>query len=331
MRGFWRRGLLVSTAALIILLLIGYWPSSGNGSPSSDETTTTSAPADGESPDIVVMTGGKGCDKTVIARKAMLTQGFAPSEFVVGRSNIDWSSAEANERSATASFSATTPVNARALVSQLSADSDQSKAAVATLMDESDSTRKQLLSGRNWIPVQFRVESLWDGNTAYSGGKAVAAGARKSAAGDVAWLFINPEKCKDSAKVVDIVTAHRAGCGNPQLALPRPTTPSTPTTPTTSPSGEVGKDHRTAPSTIPVVHCPPGQYLDRRTERCVSPPGSTTTTDGSDDHDDDSDDGAVSTTTTPPTTPPVTVPCPGGQPRNSDGDCPSNDTNPTTP
>lgn len=260
---------------------------------------------------IIVMPAGSGCDKNLVATDAMIARGFAPDDFVVGQSNINWSAPEANERGS-AAFTTSTPTNAKDLVSQLSADNDQSKAALKALMDESGTSKSDLLSAKNWIPVQFRVESSWDGNTAFSNGRAVAAGTRTSSSGDVMWLFVNSKKCKPGTPAIDIVTAHRAGCGNPQLALPRPSKPTTPTTPTPPPSGEQGKDHRTSPSTIPVVHCPDGQVLDRNTQQCVAWPPSTTTT-VENPGQGDGGDGATNTTT-PPTTsgtappPPTTSP-----------------------
>ena len=251
-------------------------------------------------PNIDILVTPGGCDKVEVAKQAMIAQGFQPSEFVVGANQVNWNAPEANERSATASFSSVTPTNAKALVKELSSGTEQAKAAVDTLKEESSATKEELLTPKNWIPVQFKVASSWDGNTAYRNGDAVSAGTRTSSSGDVVWLFVHPKKCKPGTPVIDIVTAHRAGCGNPQTALPRPVTPTPP------PSGEQGKDHRLAPPTTIVLYCPPGQYLDRYTETCISPPATTTTTDGG---QGDSGDGATNTTT-PPTTvaPPVTVP-----------------------
>ncbi len=247
---------------------------------------------------IVVVTPG-GCDKVKVASDAMIARGFAPDDFVVGARNIDWASPEANERGS-ASFAAATPTTAKALVEELNSNTDKANAAVNTLMDESGATKEALLTPENWTPVQFKVQSAWDGNTAFSNGRAVAAGTRTSSSGDVVWLFVNSKKCKSGTPIIDVVTAHRAGCGNPQTALPRPVTPTPP------PTGEQGKDHRLAPPTTIVLYCPPGQYLDRYTETCISPPATTTTTDGG---QGDSGDGATNTTT-PPTTvaPPATVP-----------------------
>lgn len=295
----WARGAIFFAIMTVLTLLVALlWP------------TSDAAPAAlKKQPGIVVMTGGSGCDKNVVATNAMLAQGFTQSEFVVGADQINWSEPEANERGS-ASFATATPTTAKALVEELRSDTDQAEAALSALIDESGTNKSELLKPENWTAVQFKVSSAWDGNTAYRNGDAVSAGTRTSSSGDVVWLFIKPAVCVKATAgkipAVEAVVAHRAGCGNPQTELPRPVTPAPPT----SPPGEVGKDHRLAPWSPPVLHCPDGQVMDRNSEQCVPwPPATTSTSTPGGSGQGDSGDGATNTTT-PPTTvaPPATVP-----------------------
>lgn len=300
--GSWRRGTVFFAVLTVLTLLVALlWPTSKK---------KDAAPAASKSSGIVVMSGGTGCDKDVVAEKAMVAKGFSPSDLFVGVDQIEWSAPAANERGS-AAFANETPADAEALVKELRSDTDKAKAALNALMDESGATPEQLLTSTNWTPVQFKVDSAWDGNTAYSSGKAVPAGTRTSSSGDVVWLFVKPAECVKATAgeipAVEAVVAHRAGCGNPQTELPRPVTPAPPIT---TPTGEIGKDHRLAPWSPEVVHCPPGQIMDRYTEVCIPwPPATTSTTTPGGSGQGDSGDGATNTTQ-PPTTaaPPVTLP-----------------------
>ncbi|MCE7936858.1 hypothetical protein DYH10_03695 [Candidatus Saccharibacteria bacterium CPR2] len=251
--GTWKRGTIASAIVLAFLLVLGLLV--------GPSTPQASAPAGAT--EINVLAAGGGCDKIAVASAALRAKGFADAQFVVGNDNINWESPEANERGES-SFASETARTAEDLVAQLEADDETSQAALNALLEQSGARQELVLDPSNWVPAQLLVPSVLDGNTAYKGGEAVPAGSRESAEGDVVWIFIDPDKCvrvtpdaTDDGIIPpevaeDVTTAHRAGCGNPQLVLPRPAAPPTvappppggPTVTTSPPSG--GKDHTKA-------------------------------------------------------------------------------------
>ncbi len=191
-----------------------------------EEKATATTPAN-----ISVMVAGKGCDNRAVVTQALYNRGFVEGEFVVGVENIDFDAPEANERGSTA-FASETPKTAKAVTSELKSDNPKAPAALKALQDQSGASRELVLDPKNWEVGQTLVPSTLDENTQFKQGEAVSAGVRQSDSGDVVWYFVHPDKCvqveNGQAPPEDAVTAHRAGCGNPQGALPRPTTPTTP-------------------------------------------------------------------------------------------------------
>lgn len=303
----WQRGVGFFGIGTIMLLLIGLlWPHGNDPEPPP-------APA-GTGDGFNLLVAGKGCDVIDVATRALLSQGFSEGEFVVGEDQIDWSAAEANERGEGA-FVQETAHSAEALTLQLAADDDASVAARKTLLNQSGATEEQLLDPSNWVSAQFMVQSEWTGNTQFHNGEVVAAG-RKSSAGDVAWLFVHPDKCPQVALLgadgnvpdgaiapEDAVTAHRAGCGNPQFALPTPPVAPPPVAPPVAPP---------PPQRPPITPPPPSGKETPPTT--VAPPPTTAPSprpapQPNNGGREDSGDGATNTTS-PPTTqaPPATSP-----------------------
>lgn len=298
--------------------------------------------------DVTLVVAGAGCDKVGVATLALVGRGFTPDQFVIGEDQINWDSPEAHERGR-ASFVSDTPTNAKAVTAELSSDSDQSKAALGVILEQSKAPREQVLNPSNWVPAQFKVATSLEGNTMFKDGQAKPAGTRQSAAGDVTWLFVNPTECPRvmSGEVPPVlaVVAHRAGCGNPQTALPKPgqgvtptpappaatkppahsakkpshgPTPTTrPPTPTTVPQGG-GKDHRKSPVSPdrnhpdervrPVIPAPP--VVIRKPD---APQPATQPAPSNPPGRGDSGSGATNTTVppttvAPPPAPPTTAP-----------------------
>lgn len=254
----WRGGTVASAIVLTLLLVLGLLV--GPSAPISETPAGAT--------EINVLAGGGGCDPVAVASAALRAKGYADGQFVIGEAQISWDAPEANERGE-AAFTDTTPQTAEDLVDQLKADDETSQAALNALLEQSGAAKEQVLNPSNWVAAQLLVASVLDGNTAFRDGEATSAGPRDSAEGDVVWIFIDPNKCvkvtpdaTDDGFIPpevaeDVATAHRAGCGNPQQALPRPTTPSVapaapgapsppgqPTVTTPPPTG--GKDHRKA-------------------------------------------------------------------------------------
>jgi len=241
-----RRRVIPLIAGLVVMVLVSVllWSLVTN-----DDHNKDNASASQPQSELDLMVAGFGCNVNDVATRAMLNQGFTDNQFVIGEDQVNWSESEANERGGGA-FQQETPKSADEVVDQLIADTEASQAAMEELLTQSEATNEQLHNPDNWVAVQFTVESTWAGNTALKGGEAVSAGTRQSAEGDVAWLFVHPAKCQkvapadaedgevpvDAIPPEEAVTAHRAGCGNPQTELPTP--PGGKKPPTKVPPGE---------------------------------------------------------------------------------------------
>jgi hypothetical protein len=244
-------------AGLVILLLIFFVVGGTASVIGTSDRKPSPNPKPGGNEQVTFMVAGSGCDQVAVATQALLARGFTPEQFAIG-DQINWSAPEANERGYGA-FTDFTPTTAQAVTAELANPTEKARAALNALQAESGAPPEQLLDPANWVPIQFTVESTMDGNTAFRGGEAVPVGTRQSAAGDVVWLFVNPTECpavqSGQLPPEEAVTAHRAGCGNPQTELPKPgpgvaqptpqPTPERSVQPTPPPSG--GKDHRLSP------------------------------------------------------------------------------------
>lgn len=252
MSGTWKGGAGISGAIIALLAVIGLLFGGANSSPAEEASNTR-----GNDVNISIMDAGSGCDVMEVATRAMLNRGFSVDQFVIGQDQINWDEPEANERGEGA-FVEETPKSAAQVVDQLKADDKSAEAAKASLLETSGATEEELLTAANWVPAQFKTNVELPGNTAFSGGEAQSVGTRQSDAGEVIWLFVNPEACPeiqlaaetgDEQKVNQLAeeatTAHRAGCGNPQTELPvppqgvPPTTPPSTAPPTTGPPDSV--------------------------------------------------------------------------------------------
>lgn len=158
------------------------------------------------------------------------------------------------------------------------------------------------VNGRNAIPVavMFTGKVNIEGNLGVSGGKATDLGTRRSAAGDVVWVFVDQSNCDIIAGIVV-----RAGCGNPGKDVhppdPGPKPGPTPTpTPTPSPTP--------TPTPKPTPTCPPGQNVNVN-GICVEPKSPDPS-----DYTYPSGKPSVPPVTTPPenSPPPVETEKPGG-------------------
>lgn len=271
MSGNWKSGVGISGIGIAILAVIGLVFGGANSTPDAIADTGN------RNVSINIIGAGSGCDVMEVATRAMLNRGFSADQFVIGQDQINWDEPEANERGDGA-FVEETPKSAAQVVDQLKADDESAKAAKASLLETSGATEEELLTAANWVPAQFKTSVELPGNTAFSGGEAQSVGTRQSDAGEVIWLFVNPEACPeiqlaaetgDEQKVnqlaEDATTAHRAGCGNPQTELPVPPQDAPPpatTPPTTGPPGTAPPTTGKPPTTTTTAPCPPGTHRE---------------------------------------------------------------------
>lgn len=274
MSGNWKGGAGISGAIVAILAVIGLVFGGANSTPAEEASSSNGNVS------INIMGAGSGCDVMEVASRALRSRGFAEDQFVIGQDQVNWAEPEANERGEGA-FVEETPKSATEVTDQLKADAESARAAKASLLETSGATEEELLDPANWVPAQFKVGVELPGNTAFSGGEAQSVGTRQSDAGEVIWLFVNPEACPeiqlaasegDEEKVnqlaEDATTAHRAGCGNPQTELPVPPVEVPPTSgPPPSVPPTTGPPPSVPPTTAP---CPPGTH--REDGGCVHDP-----------------------------------------------------------
>jgi len=225
-----KKSLLLAAAVAAVLLLLLVTTAAGGGG--KTETAT-----DDVQVDLVVSSGA--CDNNGVVAFSLLALGFTPEQVAMG-GDIDWAQPEANERGA-AAFGDVTPTSAQELVAKLSAPDEKSVAALNALLAQSGATREALLDPATWTAVQFKVETVLEGNSAFKNGTAVAAGTRQSASGDVAWYFVNPLTCKKAMDgeipPQEVITIVRAGCSNIQFSPIRPAgAPAPAATPTPRPA-----------------------------------------------------------------------------------------------
>ena len=250
---------------------------------------------------------GSGCDKAAAVSTALLGRGFTPDQFTF---TVDWDKPEANTRG-NAAFTSQTPRTADELVAFIGGGSPEAEAALA-LVTASGISREQALDTEGWIAAQLLVKSELPGNTGFRDGTSYDAGTRQSKAGEVLWYFVDTRSCQNGEPAPPVIPV-RAGCGNPQTELPRPTAPPAPpapTTTTTRPCGELCKGLDTQPAPC----------VDNAGVRCDGIPGSggSPGNGGAVEHGDDGYSPAdpppptVVTTLPPPTTvvtlPPTTAP-----------------------
>ena len=239
-----------------------------------------------------------GCDKATAVSTALLGRGFTPDQFTF---TVDWDAPEANTRG-NASFTSQTPRTADELVAFIGGGSPEAEAALA-LVTASGISREQALDTEGWIAAQLLVKSELPGNTGFRDGSSYDAGTRQSAAGEVLWYFVDTRSCQNGEPAPPVIPV-RAGCGNPQTELPRPTAPPAPpapTTTTTRPCGELCKGLDTQPAPC----------VDNAGVRCDGIPGSggSPGNGGAVDHGDDgySPSDPPPTTIVKPAPPPTTV------------------------
>ena len=248
----WKGGTGIFGAFVAVLAGVGLLFGGADSTPAEEASNTR-----GGNVSINIIGAGSGCDVTEVATRALLNRGFTADQFVIGNDQVNWDEPEAHERGEGA-FVDETPRSATEVIDQLKADEESARAAKASLLTTSGATEDELLGQSNWVPAQFTSAVELPGNTGFSGGEAQSVGTRQSDAGEVVWLFVNPEACPeiqlaasngDEEKVNELAeeatTAHRAGCGNPQTELPVPpkdapppptsTTKPPPTTSTTKP------------------------------------------------------------------------------------------------
>lgn len=162
-------------------------------------------------------------DKVDAVRGVMVAQGFDTDEFVVGEENFVLT-AESTEVGSGA-FATKAQVTEKGHMAWLKSGTPQANATVAFHAKKTGASKAQVLNPANWYGVQIKVSSTLSGNTVYQNGKVVAAGTRKSAAGDIVWVFVPPSSCKDGVVLVKMISYQRAGCENPQHNPPKPTPP----------------------------------------------------------------------------------------------------------
>jgi len=206
-----------------------------------------------------VASAGQGCDKAATVSTALVSRGFTPDQFTF---TVDWTTPEPNSRGS-AAFTTQTPRSAQELVAFIGNGSPEAEAALA-LVTASGISREQALQPDGWIAAQLLVNSELPGNTGFRDGKSFDAGTRESSAGEVLWYFVDTRACQNGEAAPPVIPV-RAGCGNPQTELPRPTAPPAPTTPTTTrPCGELCKGPDTQPAPC----------VDNAGVRCDGIPGS---------------------------------------------------------
>ena len=250
-----------------------------------------------------VASAGVGCDKAAVVTAALVLRGFTADQFTF---EVNWDAPEANTRGS-AAFTSQTPRSAQELVAFIGGGSTEGEASLA-VVTASGVSREQALQPNGWIAAQLLVESELPGNTGFRDGKSFDAGTRESSVGEVLWYFVDTRACQNGEAAPPVIPV-RAGCGNPQTELPRPTAPP-PTTPTTRPCGELCKGPDTQPAPC----------VDNVGVRCDGIPGSggSPGNGGAVEHGSDGYSPAdpppptVVTTLPPPTTvvtlPPTTTP-----------------------
>ena len=250
---------------------------------------------------IPVASAGVGCDKAAVVTAALVSRGFTADQFTF---EVNWDAPEANTRGS-AAFTSQTPRSAQELVTFIGGSSPESEASLA-LVTASGVSREQALQPDGWIAAQLLVNSELPGNTGFRDGQTFEAGTRQSSAGEVLWYFVDIRACQNGEPAPPVIPV-RAGCGNPQTELPRPTAPPTPTTPTTPtttttrPCGELCKGEDTQPAPC----------VDNNGVRCDGIPGSggSPGNGGAVEHGDDGYSPAdpPPTTIVKPAPPPTTV------------------------
>jgi len=325
MSGNWKGGAGISGAIVAILAVIGLVFGGANSTPAEEASSSNGNVS------INIMGAGSGCDVMEVASRALRSRGFAEDQFVIGQDQVNWAEPEANERGEGA-FVEETPKSATEVTDQLKADEESARAAKASLLETSGATEEELLDPANWVPAQFKVGVELPGNTAFSGGEAQSVGTRQSDAGEVIWLFVNPEACPeiqlaasegDEEKVnqlaEDATTAHRAGCGNPQTELPVPPVDVPPPAPPTT--GPPAPPTTGPPPTTPPTTVKPAQDFDCQ-QNGTAPSGQPC--DGDERQDpQDNDPEHVAPTPGAPSEP--YVPPPGPEPEEGTPAPPPND------
>lgn len=187
----------------------------------------------------------------------LVAQGWSPDDIAIG--TVDW---DQNRYEVGAPFSPKRTDSTDKLVAMLNGGaSPQSKAIVNHMMSVpmSDAEHVRMLSGRGFVPIQFKKDMCLQNNTYYDGNAKVAKVVEKSCheAGDIVWVYVG----SDSKVYWD--ASVRADCANPGMSTPPApkdtpaprSTPSgsTPPPPTPTPSGTPS----TTPSSTPTPSTTP--------------------------------------------------------------------------
>jgi hypothetical protein len=211
----------------------------------------------------------------------MTLQEFGSNDYAIGVDNIDTTASELNETGSLAFGKDGANVTTRAELTDVFTSQDEAlKSVVQAQVAKMPSIDKTvLLDARNWEVVQVNVAMKIEGNTGINNGEVVPLGARNSAAGDAAWLFVNPDTCTvpfaevapPGASPTDPPTVPliRVGCINPGDNL-TPLTPKPPTCPPGQVFNKLGKCV-VPKSTDPVDYIAPGEDSIRDAGKDVSP------------------------------------------------------------
>lgn len=217
----------------------------------------------------------------------LVAQGFSPDQIRVGTVDVDENAFDPGANA----FAPRSLNSVEKLKAQINGASPQAQATRQHLLAAvPKSERARLLSGRGFVPLQFKVKTCLQGNTYYLGGKAVRGSVTCHEAGDVIWVYVGSDgKVYWDASV-------RGDCSNPGMtAPPRPALPHR-GSPRPSSTPTPASTHPTSPPATSTTQ--PGGGGGSSTTSTT--PSSTTTT-------------SSSTTSSPPVTSSTTTTCgPGG-------------------
>lgn len=146
------------------------------------------------------------CQPAKAVASELLAQGFAPGEYLIGQ-HVNWRN---NPVDNTGGAFGGRLETRQELSTFLRADAPQSRAARRIVLRSiPDGERARALSGRGYLPVQFRVPVDYTGNLQWNGTRPITPnGVKRAKKGDVAWVYVT--------RGCDVLWAPsvRADCGN---------------------------------------------------------------------------------------------------------------------
>lgn len=244
-----------TVAGLAIAGLVGTFAAGlfASGAPAS--------PAASPSPSASTSTTGLAQCRADAVTQYMTAQGFTDGQYVIGEERLDESLPDFAKAGPLAFGKNGEVIDSRAKLAEAFTSAEPAMVAVSRAQVAKfigTYTTEQVLDANNWEVVQLLVPAEATGNTGYSDGTVVKAGAHTSTSGDAYWVFVDPNTCSvpvgtktSTGADVDPATPTtekpvgmvRVGCKNPTDTLqPRPTPPVPPTTPT-CPEGQVVNDN----------------------------------------------------------------------------------------